>query len=132
MAVRYTKEQVDWLVNTVDEYVKVNQVSVDEAVDTLLTEWQTRTGRTVGKSTLSNVYYRHKRKAVGVMRLDEGYQIAPGNCVVVVETGKTFAQVFPDMESAIKSVNGRLADYTFLEASKLRVGLRMVTVVEKA
>jgi len=133
MVIRYDPTHIEWLSTSVDQFVQGKAGTVEEACETLLDEWNKKTGRTGTVDRMIGTYYRHKKSVRrAAAPFGGGYDVAPGNVVVVVETGKTFAQVFPDMEAAIHSVNGRLSEFTFYEATKLRVGLKTIAVVEKA
>ena len=127
---RYSKENIDWLFEQIGEYMKGGKVTVEEACEAVAEEWRKRTGsEALGKGVCA-LYYRYK--AMRSAKLDQksvSNVLKPGEVVIVQEKGNKFSTIHPDMDSALGQVNGKVENFEFWAARKLRVGYKTTLVV---
>jgi hypothetical protein len=116
---------------TVRSLTEGGKAHIEEVCQTIIGEWNTKTGRQVTWRALAALYHNNKRRqARGGANGIEKRELAPGSVVVVVETGSRFAKVHPNLEAALVEVNGNVNNFEFFEARKLTVRYKTVLVIE--
>lgn len=123
---RYTSDQVAFIITEIDRLRNEGYTS-REAAEVVAKQYSERFNVNASSANLLGKYYREKEKRSPDIHGD----VKKGHKIVLVEEDKQWAQVFDDLETAMKHVNGALSRYKFYEAAPIKLRTKTVTIIER-